>query len=276
MDAALEAYQAGDYAKCADTLTAMQGQVPVLPQGVDLFYVECLAAAGRIDEAFAYVRRELPNGRIDLAELKSKDRPGLNRLRASAGWAPALAEAAKLEADRQAKIDQPLRDELVARGAKDQAVRQQAIDEGGDARAWEQTAAVDRDNAAWLKGVVAEKGWPTLATVGHDGAQAAFLIAQHASFDQAFQEQVLVELEAAVERKEAEPGDLALLTDRVLRQQGKPQVYGTQFTFNEDGSMSMQPTADPDGLDDRRASMGLPPIAEYRKSLSEIYRRPVK
>jgi len=44
----------------------------------------------------------------------------------------------------------------------------------------------------------------------------------------AFQEKVLGLLQAAVKADEADSGQFAMLKDRVLRQQGKPQVYGTQ------------------------------------------------
>ncbi|WIX24644.1 hypothetical protein PUV44_18795 [Xanthomonas arboricola pv. corylina] len=60
--------------------------------------------------------------------------------------------------------------------------------------------------------------------VGNDGASSAFYIAQHATLDPAFQEKVLGLLQAAVKADEADAGQFAMLKDRVLRQQGKPQV----------------------------------------------------
>jgi hypothetical protein len=112
--------------------------------------------------------------------------------------------------------------------------------------------------------------------VGTDGASAAFLIVQHSDADPKFQAQVLPLMEAAVAKQEADPDLFAMLTDRVLRAQGKPQRYGTQFMNNDDGSMSMQPTEDEANLDARRQKMGLPSIAEYKKILSETYHKPVK
>ena len=275
IDDALSAYQAEDYKTCADTLTALQEHGQAMPQGLELFYVECLAAADRSNEALAYLKKELPAGHIDLDELKTKDRPGLNKLRAGPRWGATLAEAEKETAVLQAKMDQPLRQELLARYEKDQAVRKEAIDEGGGPEAWEQTAPVDKANTAWLKSVVAEKGWPTRSMVGAEGASAAFYIAQHATHDPAFQEQVLGFLEAAMKKDEADPGQFAMLKDRVLRQQGKPQIYGTQFTTNADGTLSMQPTEDLPGLNKRRESVGLPSIEEYKRGMSELYKRKV-
>jgi len=275
LDAAIQAYGAKDYGKCADTLAAVDAAPAGLPSGMDLFYVECLAAAGRTDAAFAVLDKQLPQGRIDVEDLKHKDRPGLDKLRTTPGWATMLAKAERLDAARQAHIDQPLRRELLARVEKDQAVRQKVIAEGaGGSR--EQTVPVDRDNTAWLKKVVMEKGWPTKSMVGEDGSKAAFLIAQHATLDPGFQEQVLAQMQAALEQKEADPADFALLKDRVLLHQGKPQLYGTQFKTDSDGTMFLDNTQDLDGLDARRQAMGLPPIADYKKTLSELYHAKVR
>ncbi|CTP92939.1 hypothetical protein XTPLMG730_3671 [Xanthomonas translucens pv. phlei] len=186
-----------------------------------------------------------------------------------------LAKAERLDAARQARIDQSLRQELLARVEKDQAVRQKVIAEGAGG-SWEQTVQVDRDNTAWLKKVVMEKGWPTKSMVGEDGSKAAFLIAQHATLDPTFQEQVLAQMQAALEQKEADPADFALLKDRVLLHQGKPQLYGTQFGTDPEGTMFLDNTQDLDGLDARRQAMGLPPIADYKKALSDLYHAKVR
>lgn len=274
--AAFEAYDAKDYGKCADTLAAIDAAPAGLPSGMDLFYVECLSAAGRTDAAFAVLDKQLPQGRIDTEDLKHKDRPGLDKLRTTSGWATMLAKAEQLDAARQARIDQPLRRELLARVEKDQAVRQKAIADGNSSEAWQRTVPVDRDNTAWLKNVVAEKGWPNRSMVGEDGSKAAFLIAQHATLDPAFQEEVLALMQAALEQREADPADFALLKDRVLLHQGKPQLYGTQFGTDPDGTMYLDTTEDLDGLDARRQTMGLPPIADYKKTLSELYHAKVR
>ena len=48
-------------------------------------------------------------------------------------------------------------------------------------------SAVDAVHTARLKAIVAAHGWPTVAQVGQDGADAAWLLAQHADKDPAFQ-----------------------------------------------------------------------------------------
>jgi len=275
-DAALQAYENKDYQHCADDIAAMNPDSSQFPDGGELLQVECLAAAGNTDAALHVIAEQVPYGRINVADLVHKDRPGLNRLRASGGWAAAIADAQSKEAARLARIDQPLRKALLARGANDQGIRHQVIARGGATDFEKETASVDRDNAAWLKKVVSEKGWPGISLVGSDGYRAAFYIAQHAAFDIPFQEQVLAMMQVAVGSHDVHPDEVAMLTDRVLVEQGKPQRYGTQFKNAPDGSLFMQPTEDVAGLDDRRESVGLEPIAEYKQSLSSMYHKVVK
>jgi hypothetical protein len=52
------------------------------------------------------------------------------------------------------------------------------------------------------------------------------------------------------------------MTDRILVSSGKPQRYGSQTLF-KGGELVVQPTEDPEHLDDRRKSLGLIPEADY-------------
>jgi hypothetical protein len=110
--------------------------------------------------------------------------------------------------------------------------------------------------------------------VGASGARAAFLIVQH-SPSNAFQREMLPLLSAAAENDEASPGDAAMLEDRVLTDEGKPQRYGTQFRIVA-GELIPYPIEEPETLDERRARVGLMPMAEYVKLLEETYEGPVR
>nr|WP_202844922.1 DUF6624 domain-containing protein [Luteimonas saliphila] len=274
-----EAYEAGDYARCADVLLAVEASGVPVAIGGELLAAECLSRAGRFEEALAYLRRQLPAGRVPPQELRESSRPGLEALRAQPGWQALLPEVEELEAQRVARIDAPLREQLLRRAARDQEARAAALDKQGDSaadEAWRTVAAVDADNTRWLGQIIAETGWPDSDLVGRDGARAAWMIAQHAGHDPAFQASVLPLLEAAVAKGSAAPQDLALLTDRVLVAQGKRQRYGTQFHTGDDGMMRMRPAEDEAGLDARRRSAGLPPMDDYRKMMAETYGRPVE
>jgi hypothetical protein len=160
--------------------------------------------------------------------------------------------------------------------ARDQAMRHEmsrkyrpsdALDAGETAAA----LAVDRDNTARMKEIIAEHGWPGVTLVGDDGANAAWLLVQHADLDVPFQQRCLPLLAAAVAAGEAAPSNLAYLTDRVRVHLGQPQVYGTQLTLT-DGQLSPSPIEHETRVDERRAAAGLDPLAEYVAMVREHQR----
>jgi hypothetical protein len=97
---------------------------------------------------------------------------------------------------------------------------------------------------------------------------------QHSDHDPAFQRECLELLGEAVDAGEADASNLAYLTDRVLRAEGRPQRYGTQFGPGPDGGFEPQPLEDPDRVDERRASVGLGPLEEYARTIREVYGAP--
>ena len=180
------------------------------------------------------------------------------------------ARGAHAQQPRPAR-DEQLRAELLVRGQKDQEVRQVFLTGLADSAAVERMNQVDALNTAFMKKVVAEHGWPGVSLVGRDGEQAAFLIVQHASLDTAFMAQTLPLVERAYAAGEVPGQQLALLTDRVARQRGQPQSYGTQASI-VNGRFVLDPIADSAGVDARRARLGIPPVAVYMRLLDSLYR----
>ncbi|MEU6496157.1 DUF6624 domain-containing protein [Streptomyces sp. NPDC046984] len=163
-------------------------------------------------------------------------------------------------------MNRELATELRCRAEADQMARQHwlATGETGD------LPQIDASNTAWLKAITAEYGWPGISLVGEQGAEAAWLLAQHADRDVPFQRKALKLLQGAVSVDDARPRHLAYLTDRVLVADGRAQLYGTQYAHEADGpSLRPQPIADPEHLDERRAAMGLEPHAEYDQRMRE-------
>ena len=114
--------------------------------------------------------------------------------------------------------------------------------------------------------IIKENGWPTISMVGTEGALAAFLLAQHADADPTFQRDCLQRMQAAPEG-EVSKNDVAYLTDRVLVNEGKKQLYGTQFHI-VDGKLAPRPIEDDQNLDKRRAEAGMITMDAYRKHMS--------
>lgn len=128
----------------------------------------------------------------------------------------------------------------------------------------------DRRNRNRLKEIVEEHGWPSSDMVGRRGLDAAFILVQHADQDPAFQRQMLPFVRVAYHDGDMTGEHVALLTDRVLRNEGRPQLYGTQVDISS-GEIVVMPVDDPDSLDARRARMGLPPMEEYLRVIRDVY-----
>ncbi|MER5822686.1 DUF6624 domain-containing protein [Streptomyces mirabilis] len=160
--------------------------------------------------------------------------------------------------------------ELCARMAEDQRIRMLSDDERPPDYV-DQWRAVDADNTAALSRIVDEYGWPGFALVGEEAATAAWLLAQHADANPAFQHRALNLLAAAVDAGDADPAHLALLTDRCRVSEGLPQVYGSQYVRDTDGQWRMHPVEDLEHLDSRRAAVGLEPQAENEARIRAAY-----
>jgi hypothetical protein len=184
--------------------------------------------------------------------------------------------------------DEKLQAELLDRAEQDQKARQQLIDllgrpDGTDAEALKKEVQaatkkvhdIDARNTARMKEVVDKYGWPGKSLVGMDGSQKAWLMVQHADEDRAFQKRCLPLLTEAVKKGEASPEQLAYLTDRVRVADKEKQVYGTQFRQGK-GKMEPYPIEDEANVDQRRKEVGLPPLAEYRKMIDELYKPQAK
>ncbi len=116
-------------------------------------------------------------------------------------------------------------------------------------------------NAEQFESIVSEFGWPGESLVGEDGTWLAWMIAQHAIGLPVFQRRCLDLLNAAVKNEEAPAIHAAYLTDRIRFNERKPQVYGTVFDWDEQGQLNPWMVEDEAGVDGRRASVGLPPLA---------------
>ena len=166
-------------------------------------------------------------------------------------------------------------DTLLRLGSEDQDGRLEL----GSAIARQDTAVAfasmraDSARTRWVRAAVTQNGWPMRARVGDSASKAAWLILQH-SPDTAWQAAMAPQLERLGRAGEFPRPDVALLIDRVLVNAGHPQRFGSQFHL-ENGRLVPAPVENLARLDEQRAGMGLPPMAEYVKMLAELMKLPV-
>ena len=160
-------------------------------------------------------------------------------------------------------MDEDLRAELIKWIAEDDETRERLARDGSLFEGYNpEMEAVHRRNAARLREVLARVGWPGRALVGDDGASAAWRIVQHAIGEPALLRGCLPLLQAAAAEGEADPAEVAMLEDRIRVYEGRPQRYGTQYDWSDDGT-AMVPEVGveaPESLAERRAAVGLPPM----------------
>lgn len=121
--------------------------------------------------------------------------------------------------------------------------------------------AVHIRNAARLRELIAEHGWPAEDIAGEDGAKAAWFIAQHAVGEPHFQRHSLLLLRECAAAGRTPAWQAAYLEDRIAMQEGCPQRFGTQWMDSpDDGRIRPWTLADPDRVNEFRASVGLEPL----------------
>lgn len=160
-------------------------------------------------------------------------------------------------------MNEALRQELLALRSADEERREELVREG---TLWDgyhpRMQEVHDGNASRLQEIIAQHGWPTRAMVGDDGAEAAWIIVQHAIGNPPFQRAMLSVLKEAACRGDIPAYQPAYLEDRICFFEGRPQIYGTQFAAGDDGLPTPWTIADPEHVNERRAAIGLDTIEE--------------
>ncbi|HYC76733.1 MAG TPA: DUF6624 domain-containing protein, partial [Planctomycetota bacterium] len=259
------AYTARDWTKAVP----LYRQLAALPQATagNVYDAACtMALAGLKDEAFAYLEQALDRGFSSFFHLTDND-ADLASLRNDARWPQIVAKVdAKMKATLGPRFDADYRSELMALYRTDQAVRAditKLIEKHGMQSPQVDSVSrlmheVDSANVARLEALIATRGWPEKSVVTAEGATAAFLVIQHSSLP--VMEKYLPVMREAAASDEMSKSQLAMLEDRVLMFNGKPQLYGTQLKYNEaTGKPELAPIEDEANVEARRKAVGLGP-----------------
>jgi hypothetical protein len=122
--------------------------------------------------------------------------------------------------------------------------------------------AQDSINQIKVCAILDKYGWLGSDVLGEEGNGTLFFVLQHAELP--MQAKYLPLLRTAVKEGRAKARHLALVEDRVALRQGKKQIYGSQVGWDmRTNTHYVMPLEDPDHVDQRRAAVGLPPLAEY-------------
>ncbi|MEU9059069.1 DUF6624 domain-containing protein [Streptomyces sp. NPDC048430] len=150
--------------------------------------------------------------------------------------------------------------ELIFRAAESAGRRAKRVRNQLDAVQLGQDRHADHADTKILRRILAEHDWPGHRLVGPEAARAAWSLALHADDDADFQRAATILLERAVQDGDARVQHWAQLYDRTLVNSGRPQEFGTQLLLAPAG-IELGLVRAPESLDQRRASVGLSPIA---------------
>jgi len=152
----------------------------------------------------------------------------------------------------------------------DLALREKLIQSGQLSNGYnEEMKELHNRNAKILGEIIDTIGYPTLDKVGKEATEATWLIIQHSIGQPEFLKKCVKMLEKAVSENKADPKSLAYLSDRIAVFEGKEQLYGTQFDWDEYGILSPNHFDDLTKVNERRKSIGLNTLEEQ----TEIIRK---
>lgn len=153
--------------------------------------------------------------------------------------------------------------EIIKLKDQDLAYRSRLLREGKLGEGYHpEMARVHLRNAEALDAIIASAGYPTPDKVGEEASEAAWLIIQHAIASPQFMRKCRRLLAEAVREGKSDPKHLAYLTDRIAMLEGKPQRYGTQFDWDENGMLSPSYFDDLNAVNRRRKALGFGTLEE--------------
>ncbi len=117
-------------------------------------------------------------------------------------------------------------------------------------------AKEDHRNQELVISIIEKCGMPTLQEVNQEQMNAIWLGLQHTVSKYRIKYFPLIE--KAVKNGDLSKEQYALMKDRILMDEGKPQIYGSQI---ENGKL--YDLAEPETVNERRREMGLEPIEDY-------------
>ena len=174
----------------------------------------------------------------------------------------AKLEEAKARARATPPTNPDLRDQIRLMAEEDQRVRQRKDFDPA------KMEATDAENAKPLLAIIEKYGVPTVSMVGPKAATGFVVMAQHQPAD--FRERIVAGLKANVDAGEADPEAYALVYDRLARNMGRNQLYGTQLECTAGGTLAESPLDDPATVNQRRAKLGMLRLAVYEDVVRTI------
>jgi hypothetical protein len=194
-----------------------------------------------------------------------------------------LTCAACHQKNRAFKVSPPVKDSVPYDSLKtvleniydtDQGIREKLMVSKGEelGKIGYQMMQIDSVNQARIKPILHRYGWLPKSKVGEKASDAIFFVIQHSGFE--LMRQYFPSLKDLASKGEANPTHAAMMEDRLLVNEGKKQIYGTQATSDSstNGKTYIWPIKNPDMVNQLRKETGFDlTVEENAKRLDAIY-----
>jgi hypothetical protein len=234
-----------------------------------LYNGACAAAlTNDINKAFDWLNLSVDNGYVNITHLKIDS--DLTVLHSKNEWEKLIIKLEKKIEIIEVNYNKPLQKELLSVYEEDQGIRIKFMsiykNPNSDRKKIDSIGKImnykDSLNLIRVSKILDTKCWVGEDVVGEEANKTLFLVIQHA--DLQTQQKYLPMMREAVKKGNASGANLALMEDRVALREGRKQIYGSQIGMNRDTKQNyVSPLEDPENVDQRRAKVGLQPIADY-------------
>lgn len=274
-------YHSRQFRASAVNFTTAFKKWPKNIKNTDVYNAACSwALTGNIDSGFLYLNLAVKKYQYnDLLHLKTDE--DLNSLHQDKRWPGILTLVQRNQNKKEAKLNKPLMRSLDTIYTKDQEYRSMidsvetkyGIQSPEKIALFKKMVRNDSLNLLQVRKMISSYGWLGDDIVGEQGNTTVWLVVQHA--DLKTQLKYLPLLRRSVKKGKSKPYHLALMEDRVLVYQGKKQIYGSQYQEDKiTGKVSICPIQDEHFVDERRKSVGLPPLEDDAKVYGIDYKLP--
>lgn len=124
---------------------------------------------------------------------------------------------------------------------------------------------IDRQNLIKVISLIEKCGMPTTKELSAKQMNTIWLVLQHA--DNENRKKYFPLLKKSAQKRDLNKSQIAIMQDRILMMDGKPQIYGSQITENQETKeFEIYKLKKPQFVDKRRAEVGLGPLKEYVKN----------
>ena len=223
------------------------------------------AKIGNIDSAFIFLDYAMKLGLKEIYFLADED---LKILRNEDRWKPIEMVVIDEFNKKNSSILKPeLALEICKMGFKDQNGRQKIlrIEQIGENKStldslWTIQNKQDSINREYITKLIDQNSmlFPSITEIGNTASRFAFLMLQHSSYD--VRKKYYKTIKFAMENNHLEKRYFAMYLDRLLIDEGKKQLYGTQMQKNKEGKLVLFPVKRKFNMNRRRLRLGLAKI----------------